>query len=428
MSKNEESLLSCIIKNSDLIKEVALSVEHFTKLEHKRIFTAMKSLEKKNNPIDIVSVINELGQDIVLIGGHNYISSLYNSITNEEHFKTYEKYILDDYKVQEAKKIAGQLQELHSSKDIGSARELVDQLTNLIDNEERKNFDLTNILMDLNDFLEKDFEGVQGVPTGFHYLDTLTDGWIEEDLIILAARPSVGKTAFALELAKQALFRKYAVDFFSLEMSDKQLITRMMCSIGEIDSYKMKNPKKRFNDADHVKFKQAAAAVHRMKDKLNIIDDSGVTVQSIRSSIKQSLKERPDKRHVVIIDYLTLIHGSGRQERHLEVGEITRNLKRMARELKVPIIVLAQLNRSLEQRKDKRPILSDLRDSGEIEQDADKVLFLHRDDYFETDKTEEEEEVNVEVIVAKNRNGALGNAALKFKKSFQQFVNGDRPI
>jgi replicative DNA helicase len=426
--KSEQSLLSCILKNGDLIKEVALTENHFNKLEHKRIFTAMKSLDEKNQPIDIVSVLHEIGQDIVLIGGHNSLSVLYNMITNEDHFKTYEKYILDEYKIRESKAITQQMLEIQS-KDIDKLKDFVQQLTNIVDDGEKNTFDLTQTLTEIEEFTQRDFEGIQGIPTGFHYLDTITDGWNEEELIILAARPSMGKTAFALEIAKQALFRKHAVDFFSLEMSDKSLITRMLCSVGEINSYKMKNPKKRFTEADYTKYRQAQAVVHRMKDKLMIVDDSGVTVQTIRSKVKQSLKEKPDKKHLVIIDYLTLIHGSGRKERHLEVGEISRNLKRLARDLQVPIIVLAQLNRALEQRKDKRPMLSDLRDSGEIEQDADKVLFLHREDYYESDKKEKEEkEVPVEVVIAKNRNGSLGNVGLIFKKEIQKFDNAPKPL
>jgi replicative DNA helicase len=194
----------------------------------------------------------------------------------------------------------------------------------------------------------------------------------------------------------------------------------MICSVGGIHAMKMKNPKKRFNDADWTKYSQAQAVVSRMKDKLMIVDDSGVNIQTIRSKVNKSLRDIPDKKHLVVIDYLTLIHGSGRKERHLEVGEISRNLKRMAKDLKIPVIVLAQLNRSLEQRKDKRPMLSDLRDSGEIEQDADKVLFLHREDYYDTEK-KDEEVVPIEVIVAKNRNGSLGKVEMKFKKTLQQF-------
>ncbi|WP_394139592.1 replicative DNA helicase [Cytobacillus oceanisediminis] len=427
MAKSEQSLLSCILKKGDLIKEVALTEQHFSKLEHQRIFTAMKSLDGKNQPIDIVSVLHEIGQDIVLIGGHSYLADLFNMITQEDNFKTYEKYIFDDFKVKEAKEITKQIQDIQSSKDIEKVKEYAQQLNNILDEGEKNNFDLLETLLEIDDDTNKDFEGVQGIPTGFHYLDTVTDGWIDEELIILAARPSVGKTAFALEITKQALFRNYAVDFFSLEMSDKSLLTRMLCSIGELDAYKMKNPKKRFSETDWKKYSSAQGVLSRMKDKLNIVDDSSVTVQKIRSKVKQSIKERPDKKHLIVIDYLTLIHGSGRKERNLEVGEISRNLKRMARDLSLPIIVLSQLSRALEQRKDKRPMLSDLRDSGEIEQDADKVIFLHRDDYYESEKTDDEE-VPVEIIVAKNRNGSLGNVGLNFKKAMQKYENAKRPL
>lgn len=423
MIKNEQYLLSCLLKKGDLIKEVALREEHFTKLENKRIFTAMKSLELKNIPIDIVSVLNEIGQDVLLIGGHSYLADLFNMSAKEENLKTYETFILNDFKIQQTKELASQIIQIQSSTDLDKIKDYIHQMGELMDDGETNDFDLIQTLFEIEETVYKEFDGVQGIPGGFITLDNITDGWVDEDLIILAARPSVGKTAFALEVAKQALFRNHAVDFFSLEMSAKSLVTRMLCSIAEINSGKMKNPMKRFNEHDWKQYRKAQTIISSMKDKLTIIDESGVTIQSIRSKVNKSLNDIPDKKHLVVIDYLTLIHGSGRKERHLEVGEISRNLKRLARDLKVPVIVLAQLNRSLEQRKDKRPLLSDLRDSGEIEQDADKVLFIHREDYFETER-KSEDEVEVEIIVAKNRNGSLGNVPLKFNKTIQQFRLG----
>lgn len=420
--KNEQSLLSCILKKGELIKEIALEEKHFIELKHQKIFTAMKSLEEKNIHVDIITVLNELGNDSLLFGGHAYLAELFNMITNENNFKTYENFVLNDFKVRQTKEITNQIQEIHSSKDIGQIKELVYQLTELMEEGEKNDFDLVNVLVEIEEFVGSDFDGIQGIPTGFYKLDAITDGWKEEELIILAARPSVGKTAFVLELSKQALFKNHAVDFFSLEMSARSLLTRMICNIGQINAGKMKNPKKFFNQQDWNHYESTQTTISKMKNRFIIHDQSGPTIQAIRSKVNKSLKEIPDKKHLVIIDYLTLIQGTGRKERHLEVGEISRNLKRMARELQVPIIVLAQLNRSLEQRKDKRPMLSDLRDSGEIEQDADKVIFLHRDDYFDTNKSEEN--VPVEVIIAKNRNGALDKVELTFKKNFQQFVSG----
>lgn len=420
--KNEQSLLSCLLKKGELIKEIALEEKHFIELKHQKIFTAMKSLEEKNIHVDIITVLNELGNDSLLFGGHAYLAELFNMITHENNFKTYENFVLNDFKVRQTKELTNQIQAIHSSKDIGQIKDLVYQLTELMEEGEKNEFDLIDVLVEIEEFADSDFDGIQGVPTGFYKLDAITDGWKEEELIILAARPSVGKTAFVLELSKHALFKNHAVDFFSLEMSARSLLTRMICNIGQIKSGKMKNPKKFFNQQDWNHYKSTQTTISQMKDRFIIHDQSGLNIQTIRSKVNKSLKEIPDKKHLVIIDYLTLIQGTGRKERHLEVGEISRNLKRMARELQVPIIVLAQLNRSLEQRKDKRPMLSDLRDSGEIEQDADKVIFLHRDDYFSTDKSEED--VPVDVIIAKNRNGSLDTVKLTFKKNFQQFVSG----
>jgi replicative DNA helicase len=414
----ERSLLSCIIKNGDLIKEVALETEHFKELSNQLIFTAMKELDEKSEPIDIVSIRTQLGQGVSTIGGHQTLTDLVNSLSKEENFKTYEKYILDDYKVREAKKLSQSFNEIHSSKDMKSLQEVVADLSVLLEKGEQKSFDLTELLYDIENDVNTEKADISGVPTGFYGLDLYLDGLAEQELTIIGARPSMGKTAFALGMTKNiVLYKENFLNFFSLEMSDKSLLYRIICSLVEIDSYKIKNPMKRFNKEDWDKYRKAQMVIANWKETFAIHDQSKITIQDIRSKVKQNIRRFPKKRHVVVIDYLTLIQGSGRRERHLEVGEISRNLKRMARDLNVHVVLLAQLSRALEQRKDKRPILSDLRDSGEIEQDADKILFLHRDDYHERDQ----EDNKMEIIIAKNRNGSLGTVDLKFIKEYQRF-------
>lgn len=419
LENNEQALLSCLLKKGDLIKEIALTLEHFEYLPHIKIFEAMRRLEKKNIPIDIVSVSTEIGQEIIFVGGTDYLSDLFNIITNEDHVKTYEKYVLEEFKIRKTKELVKQIEEVHSPKEIEVLQKTISEMSELLEQGQESTFDLDKTLIELNSDIEKTKDGFNGIPTGFNDLDNLLDGLSEEELIILGARPSVGKTAFALGITNNVCLNNHFVDFFSLEMSDKSLLTRMICSIGNINSMKIKNANKRFNEEDWKSYRMAQGIVSRFKKNLAIYDRSKVTVQEIRSKVKQSIRKFPDKRHLVVIDYLTLIQGSGRRERHLEVGEISRNLKRMARDLKVPVLLLSQLSRGVEQRQDKRPMLSDLRDSGEIEQDADKILFLHRDDYYNKEK-----QTNIiEVLTSKNRNGSLGKVELRFDKEFNKFVN-----
>jgi replicative DNA helicase len=420
LENSEQALLSCLLKKGDLIKEIALTENHFEFVPNKKIYQAMQQLDEKNIPIDIVSVTTEIGQDILFIGGTNYLSDLYSISTDEDHIKSYEKYVLQEYQIRKTKELMKSLEDIKSPKDIKKLQQAIAEVNELLDQEQSKDFNLAEVLVQIYDDAESIKEGINGIPTGFTDLDNLLDGLSEEELIIIGARPSVGKTAFALNIATNVCKANQFVTFFSLEMSDKSLLTRMICSIGDIDSMKMKNPMKRFNDNDWACYTKAQGIVSSFKHNLDICDESAITVQSIRSRTKKNIRKYPSKRHVVVIDYLTLIRGSGRKERYLEIGEITRNLKRMARDLKVPVILLAQLSRGVEQRQDKRPMLSDLRDSGEIEQDADKILFLYRDDYY--DKETENKNI-IEVITAKNRNGSVGPVQLAFLKEYNKFVN-----
>lgn len=425
LDHNEQALLSCIMKKGDLIKEIAVQDFHFDYIPNQKIFQAMRQLENKNIPIDIISLNAELGQELIFIDGVEYLGYLHEIYTQEENFKTYERFILENFKIRKTKELMNGLTEINGPRDIEKLNTMIAEVNELLEQGESKEFDLSEALYEIHDDVEKEKKDVNGIPTGFKDLDHVLDGLNEEDLIILAARPSVGKTAFALDITTnicEAAMESgsYFVNFFSLEMSDKQLLKRMLCSVGRIDSMKMKNAHKWFSQEDWNKYQLAQGIVSKFKPFLDISDSSKVTVQEIRSRVKQNQRRHPEKRHAVVIDYLTLIQGSGRKERHLEVGEISRNLKRLARDLKVPVLLLAQLNRGVEQRADKRPMLSDLRDSGEIEQDADKILFLHRDDYY--DKEAENNNI-IEVIAAKNRNGSLGTVSLAFVKEYNKFLN-----
>lgn len=412
----EQSVLHCILKDNGLLQEIKLEPEHFLDIRHQRIYRAMQKLQKHGEVIDVVSVSAQLGDELLFVGGYDYLNELLHIMAKPEHIHTYERYVIENFKKNRIKELSRQIKETNDYEEI---QRLTQEMYELSLEEQKEEFDLISVLSNIEIDVNTEKNGINGMSTGFKDLDYVLDGWIEEEMTIIGARPSIGKTAFALALTHNALEQKHFVTFFSLEMSAESLLKRMICSIGRINSVKIKDALKRFNRQDWDNYRNAQGILSSYKGHFDICDDSKVKVQDIWARVKQNVKKASDKRHLVIIDYLTLIEGSGRRERHLEVGEITRNLKRMARRLKVSIIVLAQLNRAVEQRQDKRPLMSDLRDSGEIEQDADKILFLHRDDYYDRNEVQN----TIEVIVAKNRNGPLGVVNLFYDRSTQRFAD-----
>lgn len=261
---------------------------------------------------------------------------------------------------------------------------------------------------------------ITGVPTGFIELDRMTAGFQKNDLIIVAARPSVGKTAFALNIAQNVATKTdETVAIFSLEMGAEQLVMRMLCAEGNIDSQNLRTGS--LTDDD---WKKLTMAMGSLSNANIFIDDTpGIKITDIRSKCRRLKQEHG--LGLVIIDYLQLIQGSGRssENRQQEVSEISRSLKALAREMEVPVIALSQLSRGVEQRQDKRPMMSDIRESGSIEQDADIVAFLYREDYY--DKETENKNI-IEIIIAKQRNGPTGTIQLAFAKEYNKFVNLER--
>ncbi len=262
--------------------------------------------------------------------------------------------------------------------------------------------------------------GTTGIPSGFTDLDKMTAGFQRNDLIIVAARPSVGKTAFALNIAQNVGVRaRETVAIFSLEMSAAQLVQRMICAESNVDAGRLRTGYLEGDD-----WEKLTMAIGSLSEAQIFIDDTpGITVSDIRAKCRRLKKERG--LGMILIDYLQLIQGRGKagENRQQEVSEISRTLKQIARELEVPVIALSQLSRGVEQRQDKRPMMSDLRESGSIEQDADIVAFLYRDDYY--DKESEKKNI-IEIIIAKQRNGPVGTVELAFLKNFNKFVGLDR--
>lgn len=407
----EQYVLGCILREGELIKEINLSPEHFEDSTHKLIFGAMKECEKHDEPVDLGTVALKI---VDKLDNPTYLNDLYNAIPSVEPYKVYEKRVMDSWKLRQAEMIANQIK---GSNDADVISEAITKLSRLEEIGHEEDFDLTKTLIELAEEFEQDKGELTGIDTGYIDLNLITNGWQDGDLIIVAARPSVGKTAFALNMAEHAGEQGVVTTIFSLEMSAKALLKRMISSIGRIDATKLRNPIRLFKDDDYSRQTMAIGKINMMN--LRIYDNPNVTIQDIRAKLRRLKRRYPDQKHICFIDYLTLIKGQG-ENRTQEVGEITRQLKIIAREFQMPIIVLAQLSRAVEQRQDKRPMMSDLRDSGEIEQHADIIAFLYRDDYY---NPETELKNVIEINVAKQRNGPTGVVNLAFIKEYNRFVD-----
>ncbi|MEN4815731.1 replicative DNA helicase [Bacillus velezensis] len=417
----EESLLGCILVESELIKETTLEPKHFADERHKRIFKAMRDVDSSGQPVEIVTVVTQLGETVEVIGGTSYLVDLASAVPSVINFETYQTLIYEAFKLRDMQKAALDFANNPSDEGILQVYQKTVELQEIgVTNKRTKMDILTEIY---NDMYQEKGE-ITGIESGLADLDAMTGGWQDSDLIIIAARPSMGKTAFALNLGLQAALTGGVVDIFSLEMPDRQLVNRMLSNLGSIEGTKWRNAHKYFSEKDYENANQAIGEYEKLD--INIHDKPSQSVADIRSAIRKTKKDHPDKKHLVVIDYLQLIRPIGKFEtKNLEVASITGELKNIARTFNVPIILLSQLSRGVEQRQDKRPMMSDLRDSGSIEQDADIVSFLYRDDYY--DKQSDLKNV-VEIIFAKQRNGSVGTVMAAFIKEYGRFLNLDRQM
>jgi replicative DNA helicase len=400
--------------------------EDFYRATHQRIFSVMLSLSEKGEPVDLVTVTSELADLKLLeeIGGVSYLSDLANSVPTAANIEYYAKIV-------EEKSILRRL--IRTATTIvtdGYARDdEVDVLLNeaekgILDVSRRKNNgafqNIKDVLVDAYDNIEllhNRVGDITGIPTGFKELDRMTAGFQRNDLIIVAARPSVGKTAFALNIAQNVATKTDEnVAIFSLEMGAQQLVMRMLCAEGNINAQNLRTGQ--LTPEDWGKLTMAMGSLSNAG--IYIDDTPGVKINEIQSKCRRLKQE--SGLGMILIDYLQLIQGNGRagENRQQEVSEISRSLKALARELEVPVIALSQLSRGVESRQDKRPMMSDIRESGSIEQDADIVAFLYRDDYY--DKESENKNI-IEIIIAKQRNGPTGTVELAFVKEYNKFVN-----
>ena len=428
----EQAVLGAMLIEKEAISKVAEFVKgsDFYRESHRLIFDAMLELFNKNEAVDLVTVIELLRKkdELEKVGGIAYVTSLANSVPTAANVTYHGKIV-------EEKALLRQL--INSATEIaGMGYEDSEEVADILDKAEKKilevserkiNGDFTpikKIIMDTFSKIEQLYDskgGITGLSTGFKDLDKLTSGLQPSDLILIAARPSMGKTAFTLNIASHVGIReKKAVAFFSLEMSKEQLVQRMICSEAPIDSQRL-----RVGDLEDRDWTKLIAAADKLASSPIFIDDTpGITVMEMRSKARR-LKIEHDLQ-LIIIDYLQLMQGSsskGADNRQQEISEISRSLKALARELNVPVIALSQLSRSVESRQVKKPMLSDLRESGSLEQDADIVAFLYREDYYAPDT----ENKNItDVIIAKHRNGPVDTAQLFFHKHFTKFCDLSR--
>ena len=428
----EQSLLGAMMMNEEAVVEALEEVksDDFYQSAHRFIFTALVNLYNSEKACDIVTLIEELKKQehLAEVGGATYLSQLLNVVPTAKNAKFYAKIVKEKAMLRSLINVSNEI--IDSAYDpqavaeglIDSAEQKVLQLNRLKTTTPYRHIkDLIKPTIDELSRLYENKQPVTGIASGFIDLDALTSGWQNSDLIIIAARPSMGKTAFCLNVAQYAAYnKKVPVLFFSLEMSHQQLVKRLISSEARIDGSKIRSGY--FSEDDWVKL---SLAVRVLEDTPMLIDDTpGASLMEIRSKARKAYSQ--DKIGLIVIDYLQLItlssDGSTKVEsRQQEVSAISKGLKNLARELNVPVICLSQLSREVEKRPDKRPLLSDLRESGSIEQDADIVMFLYRDEYY--NKHNIENQGIGEVIIGKQRNGSLGTVKLAFNKSCVKFDN-----
>ncbi|MCM3618217.1 replicative DNA helicase [Sutcliffiella horikoshii] len=404
--------------------------DDFYRAAHQKIYDCMLNLSDRGEPVDLVTVTSELANLKLLeeVGGVSYLSDIAGSVPTAANIEYYAKIVEEKSILRRLIRTATNIAQEGYSREDEVAGLLNEAEKQILEVSQRKN---SGVFQNIKDVLVKTYDNIEtlhnrkgevtGIETGFTELDKMTAGFQRNDLIIIAARPSVGKTAFALNIAQNVATKaRENVAIFSLEMGAEQLVMRMLCAEGNINAQNLRTGQLTADD-----WSKLTMAMGSLSNAGIYIDDTpGIRVSEIRSKCRRLRQE--SGLGMILIDYLQLIQGSGRgggENRQQEVSEISRSLKALARELEVPVIALSQLSRGVEQRQDKRPMMSDIRESGSIEQDADIVGFLYRDDYY--DKESENKNI-IEIILAKQRNGPVGTVSLAFVKEYNKFVNLER--
>lgn len=430
--ESEQSILGSIILDKDAIITVAETIlpGDFYKEAHKIIYESMLKLNNNNEPIDLITLIEELRKEGHLdsVGGISYLTSLSTIVPTTSNVKYYANIVKEKSVMRQLIKASNEIINLGYDGSV--------DVEDILNTAEKKIFDISQekasddfqpinlVLQDTYDMIEKlysDKTEVTGITTGFKDLNKKINGLQRTDLILVAARPAMGKTAFSLNLVQNAALKGDAsVAVFSLEMSKEQLVQRMLSAQSNVELSKIKTGT--LGEADWPRIIDAMAVLSEAK--IHIDDTPGIKISEIRSKCRKLKIEKG--LDFILIDYLQLMEGDGKNEnRQQEIAKISRSLKILAKELDCPVVALSQLSRSPELRKDHRPILSDLRESGSIEQDADIVMFLYRDEYYHDDS----EKKNIgEIIVAKNRHGETGTVELVWFGQVQKFADKVRDL
>ncbi len=425
----EQSILGAILIDPEAILKITdkLHASDFYREDHRIIYEHMVKLFEKRQPIDLLTLTDALdaAKKLAFVGGATYIATLTGFVNSSAHISSHADIIRNKAMLRKLISAGSKITDLGFKEDAES--------DTILDEAEAALFNvsqtyLSNNFVPIGTILSESFDRIdelhknkgmlRGVPTGFKALDTLLGGLQKSDLIILAARPSMGKTSLALNIAENAAIKDGAkVAIFSLEQSKDQLVDRLLSSQAGVDSWKLRSGN--LNDDD---FPRIGKAMGILSEAPIFIDDTpGQSALEVRTKARRLQMEHG--LDLVVIDYLQLMQGRITESRQQEVSEISRSLKGVARELNVPVVALSQLSRAVESRPDKRPMLSDLRDSGAIEQDADVVIFIYRDDYYEKDS----EKKNIaEILVRKHRNGPVGEVDLYFQSEQTRFRNLDK--
>jgi len=427
----EQNLLGALLIDKAALSKVIekINPEAFYREAHKHIYQAILDLFSRGAPIDALTVAEDLKQKNTLeaAGGRLYLSDLTNSVASSAHAEYYAEIVEKNYVRRAIISTASDMAATAFEPD-GEPNEILDIAQKFISDLAQRNIrqgvqPIEKILSEVWNDIDKNYgkPGFSGLRTHFIDLDELTGGLQKSDMIVVAARPSMGKTAFALNIAtNMAIKDKVPIMIFSLEMSKESLVRRMLCSEAEVNAQRLTG-----NKLQEFEVTKLGYALSRLSQAPIFIDDAGaLTVVEIQAKARRMKMEH--NIQLIVLDYLTLIKGTQKraENRNLEISEIARSLKALAKELAIPIIVISQLSRAIEKRGNQMPMLSDLRDSGEVEQIADLVLFVHRDSYYAN--SADPVSNTAQIIVEKHRNGRTGRIDLVFRKELTKFENASR--
>ena len=431
----EQSMLGGLLLENSAYERVAdvLTDDDFYRHEHKLIYRAISTLINENRPADIITVqeVLERNDQLSHAGGFEYLLTLAQSTPSAANIRRYAEIVRERSIIRQLAEIGTEIARNAYNPQGKSAEQLLDEAENQVFQIAESTAKSKQGFLEMPDLLQQNIERIDalyqrdnpnevtGIATGFTDLDKITSGLQAGDLVIVAGRPSMGKTAFAMNIAEHvAISGKLPVAVFSMEMGGAQLVMRMLSSVGRLDQSVLKN-----GSLKDEHWERLNEAVAKLTDAPIFIDETaGLSALELRARARRLARRFNNRLGLIVIDYLQLMSGSGRSDnRASELGEISRSLKALAKELQVPVIALSQLSRTVEQRTDKRPMMSDLRESGAIEQDADLIMFMFRDEYY----TKEQSQFKglAECIIGKHRNGPTGRVFLTFMGQFTRFEN-----